>query len=92
MERLWELIEADFATLKRECKIEHPCKMQTLERVREHFEDLEELYLFLSGGQEKSSNKYEEQNEDEVDEFDRVLRQQWGNQRGEEKRADSEST
>lgn len=44
---LWEIIEADFATLKRECKIEHPCKMQTLGRIREELERLENIYWAL---------------------------------------------
>lgn len=44
---LWQLIEADFATLKRECKIDHPCKMQTLERIRQELSDLELTYLAL---------------------------------------------
>lgn len=47
VERLWEVIDADFATLKRECKIEHPCKMQTLERIKEELEELEETYKAL---------------------------------------------
>lgn len=47
-EKLWEIIEADFATLKRECKIDHPCKMQTLERIREELAELETIYRALA--------------------------------------------
>jgi len=56
VERLWELIEADFQTLKRECKIDHPCKMKTLARIREQFDSLQYDYEALSVTQEKSEN------------------------------------
>ena len=48
-ERLWELIDTDFATLKRECKVSHPCKMQTLERLSVGLEQLKQAYLVAEG-------------------------------------------
>jgi hypothetical protein len=44
-QRMWELLDADFATLKRESKIEHPCLLRTIERVMDELKRLEEVYL-----------------------------------------------
>ena len=44
-QRFWELLDADFATLKRESKIEHPCLLRTIERVMRELKSLEEVYL-----------------------------------------------
>jgi hypothetical protein len=44
-QRVWELLDADFATLKRESKIEHPCLLRTIERVIKELKTLEEVYL-----------------------------------------------
>jgi hypothetical protein len=56
VERLWELIESDFSTLKRECKIDHPCKMTTLGRIREQFDDLQCCYENIANASKKSEN------------------------------------
>ena len=54
--RLWELIESDFSTLKRECKVDHPSKMETLGRLLAWLEDLACVYEALSETSEKSKN------------------------------------
>jgi len=50
VERLWELLDADYATLKRESKINHPMLLSTLERVREELEEMQTAYETLLGG------------------------------------------
>lgn len=47
VERLWELLDADYATLKRESKIDHPMLLSTLERVREELEEMQTAYETL---------------------------------------------
>lgn len=47
VERLWELLDADYATLKRESKIDHPVLLSTLERVREELKEMQTAYEIL---------------------------------------------
>jgi len=47
VERLWELLDSDYATLKRESKIDHPMLLSTLERVRKELEEMQTAYETL---------------------------------------------
>jgi hypothetical protein len=43
-DRLWDLIDTDFATLQREDKVNHPQKSHTLSRLLTELEELKGLY------------------------------------------------
>jgi hypothetical protein len=45
IERLWDLIDTDYDTLRRECKVYHPRKLETLDRLVRQLSRINALYL-----------------------------------------------